>query len=241
MANNVSDKGLQLIAGFEGLSLRLYNDPVGHCTIGYGHLVHRGPINGSEPAEFRRGITEARALELLRSDAGDAESAVDRSVQVPLNQNQFDALVSFVYNVGAGALQTSTLLRLLNGGDYAAVPAQLARWTKASGVELPGLVRRRQAEGQLWSQGAQPPAPRRRNNNKKRPGSNELKLAGGEGAMAVIVKAPGSDTNYVTNFVVRRPIKTAKERQEMIRAGLLPTVHQISEETLKSIPVLEAE
>ncbi|MGB2695190.1 MAG: lysozyme [Dehalococcoidia bacterium] len=237
MANRISDSGLQLIAGFEGLSLLLYNDPVGHCTIGYGHLVHRGPINGSEPAEFRRGITEARALELLRADAASAESAVNGAVQVPLNQHQFDALVSFVYNVGAGALQTSTLLRLLNSGDYDAVPAQLARWTKASGVELPGLVRRRQAEGQLWSQSA--PAPRRRppNNNRQR----DLELAGGEGAMAVIVKAPGSDTNYVTNFVVRRPIRTAKERQEMVRAGLPPTVHQISEETLKSIPVLENE
>ncbi len=131
----------------------LYNDPVGHCTIGCGHLVHRGPINGSEPEEFRRGITRDRALELLQQDAATAAGEIARSVTVELSQQQFDALVSFVFNVGTGAFRDSTLLKLLNGADYASVPPQLNRWTKASGQTLPGLVTRRKAEGALFSNG----------------------------------------------------------------------------------------
>lgn len=230
MPRTISDRGLRFIASFEGLSLRLYNDPAGHCTIGYGHLVHPGPCDGSEPAEFRRGITQARALALLRDDVATAEAAVNASVRVPLNQNQFDALVSFVFNVGTGAFKRSTLLRLLNAGDYDAVPAQLARWTRASGVELPGLVRRRAAEARLWS--TPPPQPRP---------PDDLPLAGGEDEMVVIVKTRRSTTNYVTNFIVRRPIRTPRERQELIRAGLPGVVHQISEETMRAIPVIEPE
>jgi lysozyme len=152
-ARGLSAQGADFIARFEGFVPRLYNDPVGHCTIGVGHLVHRGPINGSEPDEFKRGITRERALELLQQDAGAAAGEISRSVSVALTQAQRDALISFAFNVGTGAFRDSTLLKLLNGGDYTSVPAQLNRWTKASGQTLPGLVTRRKAEGDLFAKG----------------------------------------------------------------------------------------
>ncbi|MEM3169949.1 MAG: lysozyme [Candidatus Nitrosotenuis sp.] len=149
----ISEQGLTFIASFEGLRTRLYNDPAGHCTIGVGHLVHLGPCNGSEPLEFRRGISEARALELLREDARRFEDAVNRLVAVRLTQNQFDALVSFAFNVGVGAFGRSTLLRKLNVGDVWGAAQEFLRWTLAGGVELPGLRRRRKAEQALFLQG----------------------------------------------------------------------------------------
>ena len=151
---SLSAAGLRFIAGFEGFSPRLYNDPGGHCTIGYGHLVHRGRCNGNEPEDFKREITREQGLDLLRRDTKVAERAVNQQVQVVLTQYQFDALVSFVFNVGAGAFGGSTLLRRLNQGEYKAVPAELMRWVNSGGRPLPGLVRRRQAEGVLFSRGS---------------------------------------------------------------------------------------
>jgi GH24 family phage-related lysozyme (muramidase) len=150
----LSAAGLRFIADFEGFSARLYNDPGGHCTIGYGHLVHHGRCNGNEPDDFKREITREQGLDLLRQDTKVAERAVNQKVQVGLYQYQFDALVSFVFNVGAGAFAGSTLLRRLNQGDYKAVPAELMRWVNSGGRPLPGLVRRRRAEGALFSEGA---------------------------------------------------------------------------------------
>jgi lysozyme len=149
----LSKKGAAFIGHFEGFRAKMYNDPVGHATIGFGHLVHHGPINGSEPAEFKRGITRERGLELLQQDASSAAGEIARSVRVKLTQPQADALISFAFNVGNGAFKESTLLRLLNQGDYGSVPAQLNRWTKASGRTLPGLVTRRKAEGALFRDG----------------------------------------------------------------------------------------
>jgi lysozyme len=149
----LSPRGAAFVGHFEGFRPQLYNDPVGHCTIGYGHLVHHGPINGSEPAEFKRGITSQRGLELLMADAGDAAEAVHTLVKVPLRQTQSDALIDFVFNLGAGAFTSSTLLKTVNAGGFAAVPAQLNRWTLAGGRPLPGLVRRRAAEGRLFTDG----------------------------------------------------------------------------------------
>lgn len=154
----LSKTGARFIAGFEGFRSDLYDDAAGHCTIGYGHLVHRGRRNGSEPPEFRRGITRERALELLLEDAAAAADAVNRSIKVTLNQHQFDALVSFVFNVGTGAFGSSTLLRKLNEGRYDAVPGQLDRWVKAGGRRLEGLARRRKAEAALFLEG-EPPGP----------------------------------------------------------------------------------
>jgi lysozyme len=149
----LSRRGAGFIAQFEGFRSGLYDDPAGHSSIGYGHLVHLGPTNGREDEEFRRGISQERALELLRSDADDAALAVRRKVLVPLTRKQFDALVSFVFNVGETAFAESTLLRELNAGRYEAVPVELNRWVKAGGRTLPGLVRRRGAEGVLFTDG----------------------------------------------------------------------------------------
>lgn len=149
----LSPRGADFVARFEGCILRLYNDPTNNATIGVGHLVHMGPINGTEPGEFRSGITRQRALELLDQDARGAADAVRRLIKVPLKQHQVDALVSFTFNAGEGSLQASTLRKRLNAGEYNAVPHELGRWVFSAGKKLPGLVRRRQAEGALFSEG----------------------------------------------------------------------------------------
>ncbi|HEU5001344.1 MAG TPA: peptidoglycan-binding protein [Actinomycetota bacterium] len=149
----LSTRGAEFIARHEGCRLQLYNDPVGHCTIGVGHLVHHGPCSGSEPAEFLAGISRERAFELLQADAASAARAVLGAVSVSLGQHELDALISFTFNVGGGAFQGSTLVKKLNAGQRGEVPGELARWTKASGKELPGLVTRRTAEGRLFSAG----------------------------------------------------------------------------------------
>ena len=155
-----SKTGLGLIAEFEGFVDHLYNDPAGHCTVGYGHLLHRGRCDGrSVEQPYRNGISERDARVLLQSDVHRFEECVNRLITVPLNQNQFDALVSFAFNVGCGALEDSTLRRLLNQGRYDTVCDQLRRWNKGGGVVLPGLVRRREAECALFKKAGQTPPP----------------------------------------------------------------------------------
>jgi GH24 family phage-related lysozyme (muramidase) len=156
---SLSTRGARLIAEFEGLRRKLYNDPAGHCTIGIGHLVHRGACNGREPAEFKRGITTQRAYQLLKRDAKRMEAAVN-GLGVPLNQNQFDALVSFTYNLGPGWTTQKTGIRdALRARRYRAVPREMRKWVKAGGRTLPGLVRRRKAEGRLFASGGGVPKP----------------------------------------------------------------------------------
>lgn len=137
-----SDKGLILIKSFEGFRGRAYKCPAGVWTIGYGHT---GP-------EVKSGsvITEWQGGELLKKDVARFEKAIDNVVKVPLNQNQFDALVSFVFNIGEGAFGKSTLLKLLNAKDYTGAAAQFPRWNKGGGKVLPGLVNRRAAERKLF-------------------------------------------------------------------------------------------
>jgi GH24 family phage-related lysozyme (muramidase) len=137
----INQDGLNLIKSFEGLYLDAYIDPVGVWTIGYGHT--EGVYEGMT-------ITEAEAEELLRKDLAEFEAAVSEAVQVSLNDNQFSALVSFTFNLGAGSLFESTLLKLLNQGDFQGAADQFPRWNKAGGQELPGLTRRRQAERALF-------------------------------------------------------------------------------------------
>lgn len=149
----LSQRGAGFIARFEGCVLRMYNDPTNNATIGVGHLIHLGPINGREPLEFRRGITRKRALALLMADADKAARAVRRLVEVPLKQHQLDALISFTFNIGEGGLTASTLRKRLNRGEYAAVPQELDKWVLSAGKRLPGLVRRRKAEGALFRNG----------------------------------------------------------------------------------------
>jgi GH24 family phage-related lysozyme (muramidase) len=147
---HLSDAGTRFIATFEGFGRRLYNDVAGHCTIGYGHLVHRGNCTGREPQRFRAGLSESEALDLLREDAALRVSVVRAAVTVALTQNQFDALVSFVFNVGETNFGTSTLLRKLNEGNYDSVPTELKRWVNAGGKPVQGLVRRRAEEADLF-------------------------------------------------------------------------------------------
>ncbi len=154
--NQVSQKGIDFIKGFEGFKSSMYNDPAGHCTIGYGNLIHHGKCNGdaSEDA-YRGGITEEKASKLMLEKLNEFQLLVNQNVIVELNSNQFDSLVSFCYNVGGGNFKSSTLLKLLNKEKYAAVPAELKKWTKAriNGVlqDLDGLVKRRDAEAALFA------------------------------------------------------------------------------------------
>ena len=138
---HISEKGLSLIKRWEGFRAKAYRDPVGIWTIGYGH------IKGVRPGDY---MTEPQALALLREEVKEYEEPVRRAVAVDLNQNQFDALVSFTYNVGAGAFSQSTLLGLLNQGRYKAAANQFLRWVKGGGRTLPGLVSRRQDERELF-------------------------------------------------------------------------------------------
>jgi lysozyme len=149
---SVSKEGLNFIAEHEGILYNLYNDPAGHCTIGIGHLVHKGNCDGSDTSEqeFLGGITRDQAFELLKSDVAIAEQAVNTYVTVPLTQAQFDALVSFTYNLGVGNFKKSDLLKKLNAGQYDAVPQELNKWVYGGGKVLPGLVTRRSDEGTLF-------------------------------------------------------------------------------------------
>lgn len=107
-----------------------------------------------EKDRFAPGITPAEASELLRKDVGIAERAVMRLISAPLTDGQFDALVSFTFNLGSGALQRSTLRRKANRGEHEGVPAELMKWVWADGKRLPGLVRRRKAEALAYAYGA---------------------------------------------------------------------------------------
>lgn len=131
-----------MIKRFEGFSPTSYLCPAGYPTIGYGHVVL-----AYEKDRFAAGITPAEATEFLRKDVGIAERAVLRLISVPLTDGQFDALVSFTFNLGAGALQRSTMRRKLNRGEHDSVSAELMKWVWAGGQKLIGLVRRRKAEG----------------------------------------------------------------------------------------------
>lgn len=138
----LSKRGAEFIGGFEGYRSSAYWDPWGGVwTIGYGHTrnVHGGDTT-----------TKKHALELLQADAAVAARAVRDLVDVNLNQNQFDALVSFAFNLGGGALAESTLLRKLNRGNYKGAQKEFGKWTHAGGVVLEGLVRRRHAEAELF-------------------------------------------------------------------------------------------
>ncbi len=139
-----SPMGIALIKSAEGLRLKAYPDPgTGGLpwTIGYGSTsgVTRNMV-----------ITEAQAEQMLAEDLMRFERIVERLVQVPLPQGQFDALVSFTYNVGEGNFAKSTLLRKLNSGDAAGAAEQFSRWVNAAGKVLPGLVKRRAAERAMF-------------------------------------------------------------------------------------------
>jgi lysozyme len=143
---HITGDGLDLIKRFEGYRSTIYICPSGWPTIGYGHVVRE-----SERERFSVGIDEKAAEELLRRDVETAEKAVLRLIHVPLSDGQFSALVSFVFNLGPGALQRSTLRRKVNREEYSAVPAEFRRWVWARGRKLKGLTQRRAAEAALFN------------------------------------------------------------------------------------------
>lgn len=142
---HVTDEGLNLVKRFEGFSPAIYICPAGYPTIGYGHVVLSW-----ERERYANGISQVEATDLLECDVQVAERAVLRLTTVPLTDGQFGALVSFTFNLGAGALQRSTLRRKVNRGENDDIPSELAKWVWAAGRKLPGLVQRRQAEGLLY-------------------------------------------------------------------------------------------
>ena len=137
-----SKTGINLIKQFEGTVLKVYKDAVGKDTIGIGHLIKSG--------ESYTTITQQQAEDLLAKDLVQFEVGVTKAVKVTLNQNQFDALVSFSFNLGLGNLNSSTLLKKLNAGDYQGASLEFERWNKAGGKVLAGLTRRRLAEKELF-------------------------------------------------------------------------------------------
>lgn len=210
-----SPAGIALIQQFEGRRLEAYKCPAGVWTIGYGHTSAAGK------PEVKPGmvITKQEANDILVRDLVRYEDAVDRLVKVPLTQNQFDALVSFTFNVGEGALAKSTLLKRLNAGDYNAVPAELMKWTKGGGKELPGLVRRRRAECAMWrgvddkadldpdESRIEPDAPKPKKTMAKSKEGNAAILTGGAAAVTAAsdisrqIKETGDSLNSVLDLV----------------------------------------
>ncbi len=145
----LSDAGAQLIEDFEGYRADWYSDPVGVRTIGIGWTREL-------PAGFSAPLSRSEARRLLAETVGDYERAVRHNVDQPLSQAQFDALVSFTYNLGASRLRESTLRKRLNAGDAWGAAEEFDRWVYGGGVVLPGLVRRRAAERRLFEEGTPP-------------------------------------------------------------------------------------
>jgi lysozyme len=137
-----SEAGIILIKSFEGCRTEAYQDAVGVWTIGYGHTI-----------DVKEGmtITQHQCDVMLEVDIETYENYVNKYVIVSLTQNQFDALVSWVYNLGPTNLRNSTMLKVLNAGKYDEVPYQMKRWNRAGGQVLKGLVIRREAEAELFN------------------------------------------------------------------------------------------
>ena len=142
----ISKTGIELIKRFEGLELKAYQDSVGVWTIGYGWTQ---PVDGKKICPGMV-IDQATADRLLKCGVVQYEQGVNQLVKVKITQGQFDALVSFAYNLGIRSLSTSTLLQKLNAGDKQGAANEFGRWVNAGGVKLNGLVTRRAAERELF-------------------------------------------------------------------------------------------
>ncbi len=138
---NISQEGISLIKKFEGCKLEAYQCAAGVWTIGYGSTkdVKEGDT-----------LTQKEADNLLLHEMQEYEGYIKELVKIPLKQNQFDALVSWVFNLGPANLKASTMLKFLNAGDYHLIPSQIKRWNKANGKVLEGLIRRREAEALMF-------------------------------------------------------------------------------------------
>lgn len=144
---NVNEKGLALIRQCEGFRGRAYRDAVGVWTIGFGHTSMAGA------PEVKPGLVVSRdkASQILARDVEMFAEGIANVITTELNDNQFSALVSFAYNVGLGNFKKSSVLKAVNANDVEAVPRRLALWSKAGGRVLPGLVKRRAAEAELFA------------------------------------------------------------------------------------------
>jgi lysozyme len=152
----MSDHGCSLLTQWEGFRNTEYKDAAGLPTIGVGHLLTPAEcsagcvaING-DSVSCSGGLTDSQVQDLLKQDLKRFEEAVTECVAVPIAQNQFDALVSFCFNVGIDDFKKSSLLKALNAGNFADVPDELRRWTSAGGQRVEGLVNRRENEIKLW-------------------------------------------------------------------------------------------
>ncbi len=144
----ISKKGLDLIKEFEGFSSKPYRCPAGVATIGYGTTYYS---NGTHVKMSDKAISKKKATQMLRYQVDSIYgAAVNRYTKVELTQSQFDALTSFAYNLGNGALRSSTLLRKLNEGKYTRASKEFLKWNRAGGKVLKGLTRRRKAESNLF-------------------------------------------------------------------------------------------
>ena len=140
---NLGYNGTKILKFFEGCRLTAYQDSVGVWTIGYGHT--KGVYDGMT-------ITQEEAEQMLLTELEEYEGYVEKYVTVPLTQNQFDALVVWVYNLGPTNFRRSTLLKELNSGNYTAAGNEITKWNKAGGKVLAGLVKRREAEAELFNE-----------------------------------------------------------------------------------------
>lgn len=138
----ISGKGLDLIKSFEGFSAVAYIDVAGRKTIGFGHLVKTGEVFGA--------VSSVEATALLARDVETAERCVGNLIKVPLTQNQFDALVSFVYNLGCSSLMGTKIRHYLDEEMFDKAAQEFLRWDHAGGVQVPGLTKRRNMEMELF-------------------------------------------------------------------------------------------
>lgn len=154
----MSENGRRLLQEWEGVERKVYLDSAGLQTIGCGHLLTKDELTSGKililgiPIKYREGLSDLQIDQLLTQDLSASENAVNTGVDVELNQNQFDALCSFVFNVGRQAFYSSTLRKLLNSGSYDEVAGQLRRWNKSGGNVVAGLANRRENEIELFQE-----------------------------------------------------------------------------------------
>ena len=152
----MSENGKKLLAQWEGIEEKAYKDSVGKLTIGVGHLILPDELSSGkitiqgQAVSYANGLTNEQVFDLLAQDLVRFEEGVNNLVTVSLTQNQFDALVSFSFNLGVSSLKESTLLKRINAKDFDDVPNQFMRWVKAGGKTVQGLVNRRANEVKLW-------------------------------------------------------------------------------------------
>jgi lysozyme len=152
-APQLSAISLKLTQMSEGFRSHLYNDAVGFCTIGYGHLVKKAACDGTESSNLKRGLSHGEGVDLLSRDMDVVREAVTSVVDVQMSEGQFGSLCDFVYNVGIANFSRSTLLRAINSTHYERVPTQFRRWVIADGKRLEGLKLRREREIRLFFEG----------------------------------------------------------------------------------------